>query len=144
MTDEEFETFVKLGRDQCEIVNQMQQSMMPVLVVFNADGPSINGLGGPPELWPTMFADIAARLHPTAAVLTGDAFLGTDLAVRPRDDAKARNALTILGVEKGRPPRSRVLPYAVNDDGSLTWLEPKHTTAFMGPVQEALEAMVNP
>jgi hypothetical protein len=145
VTDDEFEAFVDIGRQQRETTVRMGQEMMPVLVLLTNEGRSVNGLGGPAQMWPAMFQGVKDNLHPTEAILTSDVFLGTDMAVRPREDPAAGLALVVMSVTRGELPRYRVLPYAVNDDGTITWHEaPPTVRGIYGAVQTALQTMVNP
>lgn len=147
MTDDEFERLCQIGHDQREATRGYD--MMPVILLFTPTGTHVNGLGGPVEMWPAAFEYMRLQFHPTGVVLTADIFLripedDEPVTVRPKDDPKAGSAIAVFAAIQGEPLRRRIMPYAVNDDGSFTWLEDHAPIDSYGEITDALDRMVNP
>lgn len=126
----EFEHYCWRGRNQRE-VTWNDELMLPILVLETPGGLRIIGLEGEADFWPGMFQEIA-KVHTdtTAAVLTVDTYLrllepDEVVTVRPKEDPQAINSVLVTRVTADTQ-EARQMPYAINDDGSFTWLEERH------------------
>lgn len=144
MTDEEFLAFCNMGKHQREVT--MGVDMMPILVLMTDNGTEIHGLALEPSEWPRAFDAFRKERHPSGAVLTADIFYRDiqpgQVVKRPKDDPAASNALCIMGVARDQDMLVRVIPYVVNDDGTITWQDARSPAGLHGPVETALLAMV--